>query len=81
MVGPKTQDDLFKILLRFRKHKIALSADITKMYRQIALKKSAKDFQRIVWRWERKRCLRTLPHDEGDLRYRLFVFSLYSLTF
>ena len=51
MVGPKIQDDLFKILLRFRKHKIALSADITKMYRQIALEKSAEDFHRIVWRW------------------------------
>ena len=51
MVGPKTQDDLFKILLRFRKHKIALSADINKMDRQIALENSAKDFHRIVWRW------------------------------
>ena len=51
MVGPKIQDDLFKILLRFRKHKIALSADVTKMYRQIALEKSSKDFHRIVWRW------------------------------
>ena len=50
LVGPKIQDDLFKILLRFRKHKVALSADITKMSLQIALEKSAKDFHRIVWR-------------------------------
>ena len=51
LVGPKSQDDLFKILLRSRKHKIALSADITKMYWEIALEKSAKDFHRILWRW------------------------------
>ena len=33
MLGPKVQKDLFDILIRFRFHKVALSADIAKMYR------------------------------------------------
>lgn len=32
-VGPNIQDDLFDILIRFRKHKIVFIADIEKMYR------------------------------------------------
>ncbi|GIX67568.1 hypothetical protein CDAR_563991 [Caerostris darwini] len=48
MVGPQLQADLTTILIRFRMHKIAMTADIEKMYRQIKLKDS--DFQRIVWR-------------------------------
>ncbi|GFT01585.1 uncharacterized protein LOC103569155 [Trichonephila clavipes] len=48
MVGPQLQTDLTTILLRFRTQKIAITADIEKMYRQITLQDS--DFQRIVWR-------------------------------
>ncbi|GFW25570.1 5'-3' exoribonuclease 2 [Trichonephila clavipes] len=48
MVGPQLQTDLTTLLLHFRMHKIAITADIEKMYRQITLQDS--DFQRIVWR-------------------------------
>ncbi|GFQ94818.1 integrase catalytic domain-containing protein [Trichonephila clavata] len=48
MVGPQLQTDLTTLLLRFRMHKIAITADLEKMYRQITLHDS--DFQRIVWR-------------------------------
>ncbi|GFR15752.1 pro-Pol polyprotein [Trichonephila clavata] len=48
MVGPQLQTDLTTLLLRFRMHKIAITTDIEKMYRQITLHDS--DFQRIVWR-------------------------------
>ena len=50
MVGPTVQEDLFSILIRFRPHKVALSGDIAKMYRQIALDSCAKDFHRFLWR-------------------------------
>jgi len=50
LVGPKLQQDLFQILLRFRTHKIAITADIAKMYRQVAMDQQSWDFQRIVWR-------------------------------
>ena len=50
MVGAKLQSDLYSTLLRFRLHKVALSGDIAKMYRQIALADEDKDFHRILWR-------------------------------
>ena len=49
MVGPKLQKDIFSILIRFRFHQVALSADIAKMYRQIQLDNEDKDFHRILW--------------------------------
>lgn len=48
--GPKLQLDLFYILLNFRTHSIALTADIEKMFRQILISEEDGDFQRIVWR-------------------------------
>ena len=50
MLGPKIQKDLFEILIRFRFHKVALSADIAKMYRQVLLDKEDKDFHRLLWK-------------------------------
>ncbi|XP_055590386.1 uncharacterized protein LOC129742509 [Uranotaenia lowii] len=35
MAGPNNNADLFSVLLRFRTYKVAFSADVTKMYRQI----------------------------------------------
>ena len=35
MVGPTIQQDLISIILRFRMHRYAMTADISKMYRQI----------------------------------------------
>ena len=51
LVGPKKQDDLFHITLRFRLHEVALTADITKMYRMVKLTKASSDFQRILFRF------------------------------
>ena len=50
MVGPTVQDDLYSIIMRFRFYPIALSADIAKMYRQLALEDKSKEFHRILWR-------------------------------
>ena len=41
---------MFNILIRFRLHQFALSADVAKMYRQVALDESDRDFHRILWR-------------------------------
>lgn len=48
--GPKLQQNLFSILVRFRSHRYVLSADISKMYRQILVDPVDRDFQRILWR-------------------------------
>lgn len=50
MVGPVIQPTLWQILMRFRLHPIALTADIQKMYLQIKIHRSDQKFQRLLWR-------------------------------
>ena len=50
LVGPKLQDDLVPLLIRFRTHQVALCADVAKMYRQVRVCQEDADYQRIVWR-------------------------------
>lgn len=50
MTGPRLQDDLWDILMRWRKHPVVLGADVQKMYRQFWVAKEHREFQRIVWR-------------------------------
>ena len=52
LIGPKLQSDLFHIVLRLRLHAVAFSADIAKMYRQVALDKPDRDYHRLLWREE-----------------------------
>lgn len=49
LVGDKLQDDLRELLVRFRYHRVALTADVTKMYRQVRVAEDQLDFQRILW--------------------------------
>ncbi|XP_022824808.1 uncharacterized protein LOC111355259 [Spodoptera litura] len=49
--GPRLQQDLATILLRWRKHKVVFMADIEKMYRFIKIHREDQPFQRILWRW------------------------------
>ncbi|XP_076549197.1 uncharacterized protein LOC117611418 [Osmia lignaria lignaria] len=49
-IGPVVQNDLVTILIRFRIHRCVLSADITKMYRQILVDSTHRRYQRILWR-------------------------------
>ncbi|XP_072392156.1 uncharacterized protein [Diabrotica undecimpunctata] len=51
MVGPRLQEDLLHILLRFRKHKVVVASDIEKMYRQVLISSKQRDLQRIFWRF------------------------------
>lgn len=50
MVGPNIHPPLFDVLLRFRLHQIALTADVSKMYRAVQLAASDRDYHRFVWR-------------------------------
>ena len=51
-VGPTIQDDLFSIICRFRCHNFVIIADVEKMYRMVNRKKSYRDLQRIIWRFD-----------------------------
>lgn len=52
MNGEKLQKDLFEIIRRFRRHRIAICADIRKMFNQVCLDEQQWDLQRIFWREE-----------------------------
>ncbi|XP_065368797.1 uncharacterized protein LOC135961232 [Calliphora vicina] len=49
--GPPLQNDLPTILNKWRKHRIAFSADIEKMFRQVEVTPERRKFQRILWRF------------------------------
>lgn len=49
-VGPTLQDNLATILIRWKKHRYVIAADIEKMFRQIQVASQDQDFQRILWR-------------------------------
>lgn len=83
-VGPRLQDNLFDTVLRFRMHRVALSADITKMYRQILVHPDDQDFQRILWREEssavvEEYCLKTVTYGTASAPY-LAVRALRQLA-
>ena len=49
-VGPTVHSSLVDVLLRFRLHRVALIADVSRMYRAVALAPLDKDLHRFVWR-------------------------------
>lgn len=51
LIGSSIQEDLFSILIRWRKHLVAFIADIEKMYRQIKITEDHRDLQRLLWRF------------------------------
>ena len=50
LVGPTLHPTLETILLRFRTYPIAVSADISKMYREVELAEEDRDLHRFLWR-------------------------------
>ncbi|KAI8114867.1 hypothetical protein CVS40_12796 [Lucilia cuprina] len=59
MVGPTIQSELYKILLRLRLHRFALTADIVKIYRQVLIDSQNIKFQYILWRNSEEEEIRT----------------------
>ena len=52
LVGHTVHPPLINVLLQFRFHRIALTTDVSKMYRAVRLVDSDKDLHRFVWRKE-----------------------------
>ena len=48
--GPKLQKDVFDVLLRFRKNRVALVADLTEMFSQVVIAKQDRRYHRFLWR-------------------------------
>lgn len=72
--GPKQQGDLCEILLRFRMHRFAVSADIVKMFRQVQVDQRHWDFQRILWR-------PSFDHPVKEYVITVIVWGMASATF
>ena len=49
-IGPTLHPTLDRILLKFRTYKVALTADIKGMYREIVLDESDRQYHRFLWR-------------------------------
>ena len=50
LVGPTVHSSLVDVLLKFRVHRIALTTDVSKMYRAVRLSETDKDLHCFVWR-------------------------------
>ncbi|XP_047985218.1 uncharacterized protein LOC125225512 isoform X2 [Leguminivora glycinivorella] len=48
--GPKLQNNIFDLLVRFRWHAVVFTGDIKQMYRQFLVALQDCDYQRILWR-------------------------------
>ena len=48
--GPKLQNDLSTVILRFRREPVALMCDVQEMYLQIGLKDEDRRYHRFLWR-------------------------------
>ena len=48
--GPTIHSPLIDVLLRFRLHRVAITADVSKMYGAVHLASEDKEFHRFVWR-------------------------------
>ncbi|XP_032672667.1 uncharacterized protein LOC116844765 [Odontomachus brunneus] len=74
MIDPTIQNSLIEIMIRFRMHKIALTGDIKKMYRQVIIDPQDRDYQRILWRYSldepiREYRLNTVTYGEASSSY------------
>ena len=67
MVGPTIQQDLITTLFSFRLNRFALTADISKMYRQFLVDERDRKFQLVLWR--------------SSKQEKLSVFQLNTVTY
>ncbi|XP_029174701.1 uncharacterized protein LOC114943277 [Nylanderia fulva] len=70
LIGPKLQQDLPAVLLRWRAWRLVYTADIAKMFRQIRVHPRDVDYQRILWR----------PTDDAPLTHFRLLTVTYGLA-
>ena len=74
LVGPTIHSALADVLLRFRFHRVALTADVSKMYRAVELAPPDRDLHRFVWRMDPDQPLR-------DYRMTRLTFGVSASSF
>ena len=74
LVGPTLHPPLIEVLLQFRLYPVALTADISKMYRAVKLTESDKDLHTFVWRSQPNESLK-------DYRMTRITFGVSASSF
>ena len=74
LVGPTIHSPLVDVLMRFCLHRIALTTDVSRMYRAVLLPKDERDLHRFVWRSQPDETLR-------DYRMTCVTFGVASSSF
>ena len=74
LVDQTVHSSLIDVLIRFRCHRIALIADVAKMYRAVHLTKADRDLHRFVWR-------RTQGEPLVDYRMTRVTFGVSASSF
>ena len=72
--GPKFDQSIFDILLRFRVHKVALAGDIEKAFLMVSIMKQDRDSLRFLW-------IRDIRAEIIVLRFTRVVFGVKSSPF
>ncbi|CAC5423297.1 unnamed protein product [Mytilus coruscus] len=73
--GPKLQQDLFDVLLRFRKYPVALVCDIAEMYLRIKIGPDDRPFHRFLW------CSMKTEQVPEEYEFNSVVFGVNSSPF
>ena len=74
LVGPTVNPSLVDVLLRFRKHKVALTSDVSKMYQAVLLEEGQRDLHQFVWRED-------TTHPLKDYRMTRLMFGVSAFAF
>ena len=71
--GPKFEQSILGILLRFRTHRVALIADIEKAFLMVAIDKNDRDFLRFLW-------VRDIASEEPQIRIFRFCRAVFGVS-
>ena len=74
LVGPTVHSSLVDVLIRFRLHRVALTTDVSRMYRAVLLVPSDRDLNRFVWRSDPSHTLK-------DYRMTRLTFGVNASSF
>ena len=74
LVGPTVHPSLIYVLIRFRLHRVALTTDVSRMYRAVFLAPSDRDLHRFVWRSDPS-------HTLQDYRMTRLTFGVNASSF
>ena len=68
--GPKLQNDLFDVLLRFRKQPVGIACDIEEMYLRVGIIEPDRKFHRFLWR------AMEIDRDPDEYEFSRLVFGV-----